>query len=144
MIKTSNLSIKETEFYSFLVILKINKYKCIFQSLVTDSNNACVVGGCTWRSAASPTTLRRRRPSRSSWPSLRRHRPRPRSREGSSNREEDFILHRQKAIQSGASGCEKGFVKCFLKVSLACLGSTAAAVQSNGLRNSQKTFLQNM
>ena len=42
-------------------------------------------------------------------------------------------------VQSGASGCEKGFVKRFLKVPLACLGSMAAAVQPNGLGNSQKT-----
>ena len=33
-----------------------------------------------------------------------------------------------------------GFVICFLKVPLAFLGSTAAAVQPNGLWNSQKTF----
>ena len=31
-------------------------------------------------------------------------------------------------VQSGASGCEKGLVECFLNVPLACLGSTAAAV----------------
>ena len=42
-------------------------------------------------------------------------------------------------VQSGASGYEKGFVKWYLKVPLACLGSTAAAVQPNGLWNSQKT-----
>ena len=29
-------------------------------------------------------------------------------------------------IQSRASGCEKCFVTCFLKVPLACMGSTAA------------------
>ena len=34
----------------------------------------------------------------------------------------------------------KGFVKCFRKVPLACLGSMAATVQPNGLGNSQKTF----
>ena len=43
-------------------------------------------------------------------------------------------------LQAGASGWEKDFVKCFLKVPLACLGSTAAAVQPNGLWNSKKTF----
>ena len=39
-----------------------------------------------------------------------------------------------------AAGCEKGFVKCFLKVPLASLGSMAVVVQPNGLWNSQKTF----
>ena len=34
-------------------------------------------------------------------------------------------------LQSGVTGCEKGVVNCFLKVPLACLGSTAAEVQSN-------------
>ena len=29
--------------------------------------------------------------------------------------------------QSGATGCVKGFVTCFLEVPLACLGSMAAA-----------------
>ena len=43
-------------------------------------------------------------------------------------------------LQSEVSGCEKGFVKCFQKVHLVCLGSTVAAVQPNSLRNSQKTF----
>ena len=43
-------------------------------------------------------------------------------------------------LQSGAAGCEKGLVKCLLKVPLACLGSMAAAVQHNGLCNSQKTI----
>ena len=43
-------------------------------------------------------------------------------------------------LQSGAAGCEKGFVKCFLKVLLACRGSMAAAVQPNVLWNSYKTF----
>ena len=47
-------------------------------------------------------------------------------------------------VQSGASGCEKGFVKCFLKVPLSYLGSTAAAVQPNGLWNFQKHVLQNL
>ena len=44
------------------------------------------------------------------------------------------------AVQSMAAGCEKGFVKCFLKVPLASLGSMAVVVQPNGLWNSQKTF----
>ena len=35
---------------------------------------------------------------------------------------------------------EKKIEKCFLKVTLPCMGSTAAAVQPNGLWNSQKTF----
>ena len=43
-------------------------------------------------------------------------------------------------VQSGAAGCIKGFVKCFLEVPLACLGSMTAAVQHNSLYNSQKTF----
>ena len=43
-------------------------------------------------------------------------------------------------VQSGASGWEKGFVKCFLKVPIAYFGSTEAAVQPSGLWNSQKTF----
>ena len=36
-------------------------------------------------------------------------------------------------LQSWAATCYKGFVKCFLNVPLACLGSMAAAVQPNGL-----------
>ena len=43
-------------------------------------------------------------------------------------------------IHSGASGCEKGFVKCFVKVPLAYLSSMAAAVQPIGQWNSRKTF----
>ena len=35
------------------------------------------------------------------------------------------------SIQSGAAGCGKGIVMCFLKVPLACFGSMAAAVQPN-------------
>ena len=46
-------------------------------------------------------------------------------------------------IQSGAATCEKGFVICFHKVPLICLGSMAAAVQPNGLWNSQGNILQN-
>ena len=45
-----------------------------------------------------------------------------------------------KLLQSWAETCSKGFVICFLKVPLACLGSMAAAVQPNSLGNSQKTF----
>ena len=40
-------------------------------------------------------------------------------------------------IQSGAAGSEKGFVKCSMKVPLACM---AASVQPNCLWNCQKTF----
>ena len=40
--------------------------------------------------------------------------------------------------QSGASGCEKGFVKCFLRVPLACLGSMATAVEPNSLGTLRK------
>ena len=40
---------------------------------------------------------------------------------------------------SGAAGCVKGLVECFLEVLLSCLGSMAAAVQPNCLWNSQKT-----
>ena len=43
-------------------------------------------------------------------------------------------------LQSGASGCEQDFAKCFLKVLHAYFCSTAAAVQPNGLWKSQKTF----
>ena len=41
-------------------------------------------------------------------------------------------------IPGGAATCSEGFVICFLKVPLACLGSMAAAVQPNNLGNSQK------
>ena len=41
-------------------------------------------------------------------------------------------------IPGGAATCSEGFVICFLKVPLACLGSMAAAVQPNSLGNSQK------
>ena len=43
-------------------------------------------------------------------------------------------------IQGYSSGHRKGFVKCFMKVLLACLGSMAAAVQPNGLGSFQKIF----
>ena len=36
-------------------------------------------------------------------------------------------------VQCGAGTCSEGFVICFLKVPLACLGSMAAAVQPNGI-----------
>ena len=42
-------------------------------------------------------------------------------------------------ILGGAATCSEGFVICFLKVPLACLGSMSAAVQTNSLGNSQKT-----
>ena len=41
-------------------------------------------------------------------------------------------------VQSGAAGCVKCFVTCFLEVPLACLGSMVDAIQPNGLWNSQK------
>ena len=43
-------------------------------------------------------------------------------------------------IQSGAATCKKGVLLCFLKITLACLGCMAAAVQPKRLGNSQKTF----
>ena len=42
-------------------------------------------------------------------------------------------------VLGGAATCSEGFVICFLKVPLACLGSMAAAVQPNSLGNYQKT-----
>ena len=45
-----------------------------------------------------------------------------------------------RVVQSGAAGCVKGFITCFLEVPLPCLGSMAAAVHPNCLWNSQKTF----
>ena len=42
-------------------------------------------------------------------------------------------------LLGGAATCSEGFLICFLKVPLACLGSMEAAVQPNGLGNSQKT-----
>ena len=47
-------------------------------------------------------------------------------------------------IQGAAAGCTQGFVKCFFQVPPACLGSTAAAVQPNGLWNSRKTFFKTL
>ena len=41
-------------------------------------------------------------------------------------------------VLGGAATCSEGFVICFLKVPLACLGNMAAAVQPNSLGNSQK------
>ena len=41
-------------------------------------------------------------------------------------------------VQSGAGGCVKGFVKCFLEVQLACLGNMAAAVQPTSLGTLRK------
>ena len=43
------------------------------------------------------------------------------------------------ALLGGVATCSEGFVICFLKVPLVCLGSMAAAVQPNGLGNFQKT-----
>ena len=42
------------------------------------------------------------------------------------------------SVQSGAAGCVKGFLTCFLEVPLAGLGCMAAAVQPSCLWNSQK------
>ena len=39
-----------------------------------------------------------------------------------------------------AASCSEGFVTCFLKVPLACLGSMAAAVQPNSLGTLRKHF----
>ena len=47
-------------------------------------------------------------------------------------------------VLGGAATCSKGFVLCFLKVPLACLGSMAAAVQLNSLGNSWKTFYKTL
>ena len=41
-------------------------------------------------------------------------------------------------ILGGAATCSEGFVICFLKVPLSCLGSMAAAVLPYGLENFQK------
>ena len=43
-----------------------------------------------------------------------------------------------KSVLGGAATCSEGFVTCFLKVPLACLGCMAAAVQPSGLGNSRK------
>ena len=43
-------------------------------------------------------------------------------------------------IQSGAATCKKGVLLCFLKITVACLGCMAAAVQPKRLGNSQKTL----
>ena len=48
---------------------------------------------------------------------------------------EDDVSH----LQSGATGCKKGFVD-FSETSLPSLGSTAAAAQPNGQWNYQTTF----
>ena len=45
-------------------------------------------------------------------------------------------------LQGGAATCSKGFVTCFLKVPLACLGSMAAAVQPNSQGNSLRKQLK--
>ena len=44
-----------------------------------------------------------------------------------------------KYVHTGVSGCEQGFITCFLEVPLASLSSMAAAVQPHCLWNSQKT-----
>ena len=41
-----------------------------------------------------------------------------------------------------AATCSEGFVVNFLKVLIACWGSSVAAVQPNSLGNSQKTFIK--
>ena len=43
-------------------------------------------------------------------------------------------------VLGGAATCFEGFVICFLKVPLACLGSVAAAVQPNSLGTLGKHF----
>ena len=43
-----------------------------------------------------------------------------------------------KYLLGGAATCSEGFVMCFLKIPLACMGSMAAAVLPNGLGNFQK------
>ena len=40
----------------------------------------------------------------------------------------------------GAATCSEGFVACFLKVPLACLGSMAAALQPNSLGTLRNHF----
>ena len=47
-------------------------------------------------------------------------------------------------LLGGAATCSEGFVLRFLKVPLACLGSMAAAVQTNSLGNSRKKSKQNL
>ena len=46
------------------------------------------------------------------------------------------------SIPGGAATCSEGFVVSFLKVPLACWGSSVAAVQPNNLGNSQKTYFK--
>ena len=48
------------------------------------------------------------------------------------------------ALQSGGSGCEKGFVKCFIKVPPAYLGGTAAAVPAQRSVELSQNILQNL
>ena len=50
------------------------------------------------------------------------------------------------AVPGGAATCSEGFVVNFLKVPLACWGSSVAAVQPNSLGNSQfaENILQNL
>ena len=43
-------------------------------------------------------------------------------------------------VQSGAATCRKGFVICFLKVSLVCVGSIVAAVQPTACGTLRKHF----
>ena len=45
-------------------------------------------------------------------------------------------------ILGGAATCSEGFVICFLKVPIACLGSMAAAVQPNSLKTLRKHFIK--
>ena len=56
------------------------------------------------------------------------------------HRQHDVPGGKDACVQSGAAGCVKGFVTCFLKVPLPCSGCMAAAVQPNCLWNSQKIF----
>ena len=95
--------------------------------------------------------LRRcRRPSRRRLCGGCRDRSRPLSGTTSATHQENFnfsptvvgnvhiVVGYLDPIQPGAATCSEGFVICFWKVTLACLGSLAAAVQPNGLGNSQK------
>ena len=45
-----------------------------------------------------------------------------------------------KSVLGGAATCSEGFVTCFLKVPLACLGGMEAAVEPNSLGSLRKHF----
>ena len=46
----------------------------------------------------------------------------------------------QLTLLGGAATCSEGFVTCFLKVPLACLGGMEAAVEPNSLGSLRKHF----